>query len=189
MEINIDKLKNIAQETPAGTTTPDKEKSASDGQYKPNFGKLERIAQTSKEKRELDEKATAQAGENKAETERIKSEILKAVKAGESPIKLFLQAAQAVSLATSDSLFYTQIAEDVLAIYGHGLLEPEPLKEELEGVRGRLETLKGNLEREKTAGQCDSQHQKLLEAAIKKHSQRVDILTGMIEDGNKTKAV
>ena len=41
---------------------------------------------------------------------------------------LFLKAVKAISLMTSNTVFYSQLEGDIRAIYGHGLLDPLPLQ-------------------------------------------------------------
>ena len=78
---------------------------------------------------------------NTAKSQILQSEILKGVKAGEDIVSLFLKAAQIVSLTTNNSLFYTQVEKDLLAIYGEGLHERGAVSMELGQVLSRLERL------------------------------------------------
>lgn len=64
------------------------------------------------------------------------------MKAGESVYNLFLKAVKAISLMTSNSLFYSQIEADTRAIYGEGLQEQAPLQCELAEVQKRLARLR-----------------------------------------------
>lgn len=66
--------------------------------------------------------------ENIKRSGQLQTEILKGVKAGENVYNLFLKAVKAISLMTSNSLFYSQIEADTRAIYGEGLQEQAPLK-------------------------------------------------------------
>ncbi len=61
----------------------------------------------------------------------LQTEILKGAKAGESIYSLFLKAVKAISLMTSNNVFYSQLEGDIRAIYGQGLLDPLPLQIEL----------------------------------------------------------
>lgn len=76
--------------------------------------------------------------ENIKRSGQLQTEILKGVKAGESVYNLFLKAVKAISLMTSNSLFYSQIEADTRAIYGEGLQEQAPLQCELAEVQKRL---------------------------------------------------
>lgn len=62
--------------------------------------------------------------ENIKTSSHLQTEILKGLKAGEDVYSLFLKAAKAISLMTSNSLFYSQIE----AIYGRGLQHKPPLQ-------------------------------------------------------------
>ena len=73
--------------------------------------------------------------ENTKRSEQLQSEILKGIKAGEDVYSLFLKAAKAISLMTSNSVFYSQIEDDTRSIYGRGLNYKPPLQKELQGDR------------------------------------------------------
>ena len=79
--------------------------------------------------------------ENIKTSSTLQTQILKGLKAGEDVYSLFLKAAKAISLMTSNSVFYSQTEEDLKAIYGRGLQEKPPLQIELEEVQGRLQKL------------------------------------------------
>jgi hypothetical protein len=72
----------------------------------------------------------------------LQTEIIKGVKEGGRVYILFLKAAKAISHMTSENEFYTQIEADIAAIYGSGLLEPEPLRMEFEAAGGRIAKLR-----------------------------------------------
>ena len=59
--------------------------------------------------------------ENIKTSSQLQTEILKGIHAGEDVYSLFLKAAKAISLMTSNSLFYSQIEDDIRAVYGRGL--------------------------------------------------------------------
>lgn len=86
--------------------------------------------------------------ENIMISSQLQTEILKGVKAGESVYTLFLKACKAISLMTSDSLFYTQLEADIKDIYGQGLLEAVPLQMELQTTEERIARLREALERD-----------------------------------------
>ena len=79
--------------------------------------------------------------ENIKTSSTLQTQILKGLKAGEDVYSLFLKAAKAISLMTSNSVFYSQTEEDLKAIYGRGLQEKPPLQIELEEVQGQLQKL------------------------------------------------
>lgn len=134
-----------------------------------------------------------QADANKAEKERalavyreyqkniklsgqLQADILKGAKRGEDIYSLFLKAAQAISLMTSNTAFYSQLNDDIRAIYGAGLSDPQPLKLELEEVQTRLEKLREASKRETEP--ADSLQR--MERAIQAHEQRATQLREMI---------
>ena len=79
--------------------------------------------------------------ENTKTSEQLQTDILKGLKAGEDVYSLFLKAAKAIALMTSNSLFYSQAEADLIAIYGRGLQEKPPLQMELQEAQKRLQRL------------------------------------------------
>lgn len=79
--------------------------------------------------------------ENIKKSSQLQTDILKGLKAGEDVYSLFLKAAKAISLMTSNSLFYSQAEADLIAIYGRGLQEKPPLQMELQEAQKRLQRL------------------------------------------------
>ena len=114
--------------------------------------------------------------ENIKTSSTLQTQILKGLKAGEDVYSLFLKAAKAISLMTSNSVFYSQTEEDLKAIYGRGLQEKPPLQIELEEVQGRLQKLIEADKREK-----DSDSKERIQRAIQAHKDRATELRGMIE--------
>lgn len=106
--------------------------------------------------------------ENIKTSSQLQTEILKGIKAGESVYSLFLKAAKAISLMTSNSLFYSQTEADTIAIYGEGLLEKAPLQKQLTDTQQRLQRLEEALERELEA---DSKER--IKRAIAAHKNRI----------------
>ena len=113
-------------------------------------------------------------------SEGLQSKILKGVKAGENIYTLFLQAAKAISLMTSNTVFYNQIESDIIDIYGKGLLEPQPLKVEIQATEERLKRLK---EAEAREGESDTQSR--IYKAIKAHEARIAELQELIKRGKE----
>lgn len=113
--------------------------------------------------------------ENIKTSGQIQTAILKGLKAGESFYSLFLQAAKAISLMTSNTAFYNQIEADALAIYGAGLLQKEQLQKDLEDTRERLQRLQEAEGREQTP---DARER--IRAAIKAHQSRVAELESLL---------
>ena len=109
---------------------------------------------------------------NVKDTNRIQTEILKGVKAGESVYTLFLKAIKSISLMTADNLFYSQVEADIAAIYGAGLLEPKPLEMEIEAIEERLARLRAAHGRDEEP----EDSRKRIDAAIKAHEARAETL-------------
>lgn len=114
--------------------------------------------------------------ENIKTSSQLQTDILKGLKAGEDVYSLFLKAAKAISLMTSNTVFYKQTEEDLIAIYGRGLQEKPPLQMELDEVQGRLQRL---IEAEKREENTDSKER--IKRAIQAHERRATELRGMIE--------
>ena len=114
--------------------------------------------------------------ENIKTSSALQTQILKGLKAGEDVYSLFLKAAKAISLMTSNSIFYSQAEEDLIAIYGIGLQEKPPLQMELDEVQERLQKLR---EAEKREQASDSK--KRIQRAIQAHENKATELRGMIE--------
>lgn len=77
--------------------------------------------------------------ENIKTSGQLQTDILKGVQAGTDIYSLFLKAAKAISLMTSNSLFYSQIEADIEAIYGRGLQHKPPLQKALQEAQERLQ--------------------------------------------------
>ena len=114
--------------------------------------------------------------ENTKRSEQLQSEILKGIKAGEDVYSLFLKAAKAISLMTSNSVFYSQIEDDTRSIYGRGLNYKPPLQKELQEAQTRLQRL---TEAEKRETETDSRER--IKRAIEAHKRTIAELVTMIE--------
>lgn len=121
--------------------------------------------------------------ENIKASSQLQTEILKGIKAGEDVYSLFLKAAKAISLMTSNKLFYTQIEADTRAIYGAGLNYKPPLQHELQDTQERLQRL---LEAEKREQPPDSRER--IRAAIKAHRAAIERLEDMIAKADTKKS-
>lgn len=119
--------------------------------------------------------------ENIKRSGQLQTEILKGVKAGESVYNLFLKAVKAVSLMTSNSLFYSQIEADTRAIYGEGLQEQAPLQCELAEVQKRLTRLK-----EAQAEELEHDSRERIGRAIQAHEAKIAQLQGKIDRANNS---
>lgn len=119
--------------------------------------------------------------ENIKTSGQLQTDILKGVQAGTDIYSLFLKAAKAISLMTSNSLFYSQIEADTRAIYGEGLQEQAPLQSELEEVQKRLTKLK-----EAQAGELESDSRERIGRAIAAHEAKIAQLTEKIQRANNS---
>lgn len=108
----------------------------------------------------------------------MRTDILKGAKAGEPPVALLLKAVKCISLMTGDTVFYSQLEGDIKSIYGAGLLEPEPLKIEIQETQERLQRLQKALERDTEP--ADSKQR--IERAIQAHKERISQLQGLIKE-------
>jgi hypothetical protein len=106
----------------------------------------------------------------------LQTEILKGTKAGESVYSLLLKACKAISLMTSNSVFYSQLEGDIRAIYGQGLLDPLPLQIELQETQERLTRLREALNREIEPDAKDR-----IQRAVKAHEAKIADLESLIQ--------
>lgn len=113
--------------------------------------------------------------ENIKTSSQLQTDILKGLKAGEDVYSLFLKAAKAIALMTSNSLFYSQIEADIEAIYGRGLQHKPPLQKALQEAQERLQRL---LDAEQREPEGNSKER--IKAAIKAHRAEIERLKGMI---------
>jgi len=137
---------------------------------------LQREADAIKQERE---RAVAVYGEYQKNIKlsgQLQTDILKGVKRGEDIYSLFLKAVQAISLMTSNTVFYSQLNDDIRAIYGAGLSEPKPLELELEEVQERLQRLREASQR----GTEPADSLQRIERAIQAHEDRTRQLTALI---------
>ena len=106
----------------------------------------------------------------------LQTEILKGAKAGESVYSLLLKACKAISLMTSNSVFYSQLEGDIRAIYGQGLLDPLPLQIELQETQERLARLREALNRE-----IEPDAKERIQRAVKAHEAKIADLESLIQ--------
>ena len=114
--------------------------------------------------------------ENIKTSSQLQTEILKGLKAGEDVYSLFLKAAKAISLMTSNSVFYSQIEDDTRSIYGRGLNYKPPLQNELQDTQKRLQRL---LEAEQREQPPDSKER--IHRAVEAHRKTIAELGAMID--------
>ncbi|MBD5111438.1 MAG: hypothetical protein HDT42_02720 [Ruminococcaceae bacterium] len=106
----------------------------------------------------------------------LRCEINKGLKSGEDIYSLFLKAAKAISLMTSDTIFYDTVKNDLLAIYGIGLEKPPVLQIELNEVQARLDRLRQAAEREQ-----DTDDVARIGTAIQYHEKAIERIKDKIE--------
>lgn len=126
--------------------------------------KLQRQADAKKEDIAHSLAISREYQENSIKASQLQAEILKGTRAGEDIYSLFLKAAKAVSLMTSNDLFYNQLERDIRTIYGEGLLEPIPLQMEIQQTQERLQRLREAYSREPIGS---------LQKAIQAHETRI----------------
>ena len=168
---------NDSIEVPTGDKSPQKApQRATEGEEK--AGRL--IAQYKQEQAEHERTLAIyrEYQHNIKESGSLRTDILKGTKAGEPPVALLLKAVKCISLMTGDTVFYSQLEEDIKSIYGAGLLEPEPLKIELQETQKRLQRLQKALERNTET--ADSKER--IKRAIEAHKARISQLQGLIEE-------
>lgn len=103
--------------------------------------------------------------------------ILKGLQSGANPYKLLLAACECIGRLTSNRAFKEQASADIEAIAGKGLLQPDALTIELEGIQSRLAMLtRPELEREPE----DSRRR--IAAAIRAHRQRAGEIEKILHD-------
>lgn len=113
--------------------------------------------------------------ENTKASSQLQTEILKGIKAGEDVYSLFLKAVKAISLMTSNKLFYSQIEADIGAIYGRGLQYKPPLQKELQEAQTRLQRLLEAGQKEQPPDSRERIHR-----AIEAHRKTIAELEAMI---------
>lgn len=142
-------------------------------------GRLALLYQQEQAKHERTLEIYGEYQKNIKESCRLRTEILKGAKVGESPVVLLLKAVKCISLMTGNTVFYSQLEGDLMSIYGAGLLHPEPLELELKGVQERLQNLQKALERDTEPAYSKQRIERAIQANIVRESQ----LKGMIEKG------
>jgi hypothetical protein len=140
-------------------------------------GRLETLYNQEKAEHERNLSVYKQYQKNIRESGTLRSEIQKGAKAGEPLASLLLKAAKCISLMTGDTVFCSQLEKDLISVYGAGLLEPEPLKMELENVQNRLTSLQQAIERDTEPEESKDR----LRRAVQVHKAREEQLIELIE--------
>ena len=99
------------------------------------------------------------------------SAILKGITAGEDIYSLFLKAVDAIGKMTGDRSLYDQTRSQLLAVYGIGLGEPQPLQMELAEINQRLAKLTAARET------ADPDSRERIDRAIREHQKRAGEIT------------
>jgi len=99
----------------------------------------ERERRTEEQERALEICREYQA--NTIHSEAAQTAILEGVRAGGNPYKLLVTACECIGDLTDNPAFARSVREDIEATRGWGLLEPEALEMELEGIQARLTML------------------------------------------------
>lgn len=86
--------------------------------------------------------------QNISKSGQLLTEIRKGILSGKNIYILFLLAIQAISLMTSNQMFYYEVEKNIQVIYGRGLQEPSALELELVETQNRLNKLNDALARE-----------------------------------------
>lgn len=114
--------------------------------------------------------------ENIKRSGELQREIQDGLYLGTDIYSLFLKAVEAISLMTSDKLFYSQTERNLKAVYGVGLRERVPLELELKETESRLAKLREA--RERRTEPADSLQR--IDRAIKAHEKRARQLRDLI---------
>ena len=188
MELDLTRLNSLAfargkevtrkpSETLAGKTTIEVNKpletlvEGADG-----ISKLQREADRKKQDIDRSLVICREYQQNIKTSSQLQTEILKGAKAGESVYSLFLKACKAISLMTSNTVFYSQLEGDIRAIYGQGLLDPLPLQIELQETQERIVMLREALNRE-----IEPDAKARIQRAIKAHEAKIADLESLIQ--------
>ena len=198
MELDLTRLNNLAfadfkreQEKKQAPESPTEPRKAS-GEYKTIAGdkkpletlveglqgihKLQRQADAKKMDIDRSLAICKEYQQNIKTSSQLQTEILKGAKAGESVYSLLLKACKAISLMTSNSVFYSQLEGDIRAIYGQGLLDPLPLQIELQETQERLTRLREALNRE-----IEPDAKERIQRAVKAHEAKIADLESLIQ--------
>ena len=99
------------------------------------------------------------------------SAIRKGINAGEDIYSLFLKAVDTIGRMTGDRSLYDQTRSQLIAVYGIGLREPQPLQMELAEINQRLAKLTGS------RATADPDSRERIDRAIREHQRRAGEIT------------
>lgn len=157
----------LEQEGYKSTTEPEKPATGLTGGLE-GIAILQRKADANKAEKERALAVWREYQENIKTSSQLQTEILKGAMRGEDIYSLFLKAVKAISLMTSNTVFYRQLEGDIKAIYGQGLLDPRPLQIELQETQERLTRLRESEQRE-----LDGDSKERIKNAIKAHEAKI----------------
>ena len=170
---------------PEGYKTPLEEENVLQGQIEGLQGIpiLQRQADANKAERERALAVYREYQKNIKLSGQLQTDILKGVKRGEDIYSLFLKAVKAISLMTSNTVFYSQLEGDIRAIYGQGLLDSLPLQIELQETQTRLQRLLEAGQREQPPD-----NRERIQRAIEAHRATIERLEDMIAKADTKKS-
>lgn len=152
--------------TPQTATEPEREEQSVS---------LFREAQKEKELGEMTSRICREYQANIRASDDLQAQILKGIKAGEDSYHLFLKAAKAISLMTSNPQFYSQVERDYRHLHGEIFHQREPLEDMLKETEERLAHLLKVAEAETDIFARDR-----LNRSITAHQERIEDLKGKI---------
>ena len=141
---------------------------------------LQDVADNNKAEKDRAIEIYKQYQESNILTSQLQTEITKGIQVSADIYDLFLKAIKAISLMTSNELFYTKIEADIRAVYGVGLLEKSPLENEIKETKKRLQRLIEAQERE-----LEADTKERIRKAIVAHKKRIDQLTEYVQQSKK----
>lgn len=183
MELDLTRLNSLAFMDFAGKKEAPKKPLETLTEGLEGINKLQREADRKKQDIDRSLAICREYQQNIKTSSQLQTEILKGARAGEDIYSLFLKAVKAVSLMTSNTVFYSQLEGDIRAIYGAGLQEAPALQIELQQVQERYKKLLEALEREP-----DGDSRERIKRAVKAHENRIAELETLIARGAESKA-
>lgn len=181
MEIDFSKFDTLSNKTSIGHLQKAPKEQSDNTANKQELKHLQAKADNIKAEKERTLEIYRTYQNNSKISSHLQREILQGVKSGVDIYNLFLKACKAISLMTSDNVFYNVIEADIKSIYGKGLLEVTPLSIELSDTQKRLARLI-----EAKAAEKDIDVSKRLSAAIKAHKAKVEQLQNLINQNRGT---
>ena len=185
MELDFSRLNKLYSAEVTGEKQPAELGNPAQGQINglQDISILQRQADANKEEKKRALEIYREYQSNIKVSSQLQTDILKGIKRGEDIYSLFLKAVQAISLMTSNTVFYNQIEGDIRAIYGEGLLAPLPLQMELQQAEERLTRL-----REAEGRELEANSRERIKRAVTAHENRIVELEALIAKGAESEA-